>query len=249
MKRSLPFLSVVLAGTLSLLAASQAEGVQLPPQGKCITPIIKTVKKGNRQFKAEGWFTKRLHRAGCLGRAKRKAFKPFSSQCKARTHDADAYLSTLQRSFIANLERLLLRNQPRLLSLDAKELDLLNERKAVNRQIRNSGPRKRASLNKRVRRIDRQLVTIRTKRARINHSMNTRAITRRGAAGVWLAYFDGAAHGCFKAFRGSPYLTVMREHFLTQLAAAQYVSPPPTRSNVAAWSSLLSARSLSLTRR
>ncbi len=249
MTRSLAGLSFALVGALTLLVASNAHGAQLPPQGKCVTPIIKTVKKGNRQFKAEGWFTKRLHRAGCLGRAKRKSFKPFSSQCKAKTREADAYFSTLQQRFILNLDRLLLKNQPRLLTLDRNELTLLNRRKAVNRQIRNSGQRKRASLNREVRRINQRLVTVRTKRARINHSMNTKAITRRGAAGVWLGYFDGAAHGCFKAFRGSPFLTVMREHFLIQLAAAQYVSPPPTRSNVATWTDLLSARSLTLTRR
>lgn len=248
MRRSFPALAVAVIGTLSLLAASSAQAVRLPPPGKCVTPIVKTVKKGNRRSKAEGWFTQRLHRAGCLGRAKRKAFKPFSAECKTKANEVGAYLSGLQGRFVANLDRLLLRNQPRLLELDREELTLLNRRKAVNRQIRDSGRRKRASLRQRVRRIDNRLVTVRTKRARINHSMNTRAITRRGAAAVWLVYFDGAAHGCFKAFRGSPYLTAMREHFLTQLAAAQYVSPPPSRSNVAAWSDLLSARGLDLGR-
>ncbi|MDQ2623404.1 MAG: hypothetical protein M3Y45_10255 [Actinomycetota bacterium] len=246
MKRSLTGLSVALICTLALVVVPTAHGAKLPPKANCVTPIIKTVKKGNRQFKAEGWFMKRLHRAGCLNRAKRKAFKPFSSQCKAKTRDADAYFSTLQENFILNLDRLLLKNQPRLLKLDSNELNLLNRRKSVNRQIRNSGPNKRASLRKQVRRIDRQLVTVRTKRARINYSMNTKAITRRGAAGVWLGYFDGAAHGCSKAFRGSPYLTMMREHFLTQFAAAQYVSAPPTRSNIATWTDLLSTRSLAL---
>lgn len=248
MTRSVSGLSVALICTLALAVVPAAHGVQLPPKKKCITPVIKTVKKGNRQFRPEGWFMKRLHRSDCLNRAKPKAFKPFSAQCKARTRDAGAYFSTLQENFILNLDRLLLNNQSRLLSLDARELSLLNQRKTVNRQIRNSGRNRRASLRKKMRRIDRQLVTVRTKRARINHSMNTKAITRRGAAAVWLGYFDGTAHGCSKAFRGSPYLTMMRKHFLTQLAAAQYVSPPPTRSNIATWTDLLNARSLSLPR-
>lgn len=244
MKRALAGLSVLAAIAFTLLTVSGAQAVKLPPKGKCVTPILKTVKKGNRHFRAERWFTRRLHRAGCLGRATPKRFKPFSARCKAKSSGADAYLSALQQNFILRLDALLLKNQPRLLRLDRREISLLNERKTVNRRIRNSGARKRASLKRRVRRINRQLVTVRTKRIRINYSMNTRAITRQGAAGVWLAYFDGVAHGCLKAFRGSPYLTVMREHFLVQFAAAQYVSPKPTRSNVATWSKLLSARTL-----
>jgi len=244
MKRSLTVLSVIAAAAFALLAASGSQAVKLPPKSHCIAPTLKTVKKGNRGFKPERWFTRRLHRAGCIGRANPKKFKAFSSECKAKTKSADAYLSTLQEDFTQRLDALLLNNQPRLLQLDAREISLLNERKAVNRQIRNSGPRKRASLNRRLRKIDQQLITVRTRRAQINYSMNTRAITRRGAAGVWLAYFDGVAYGCLKAFRASPYLTVMREHFLSQFAAAQYVSPRPTRANIATWSNLLSARAL-----
>jgi len=244
MKRSLAGLSVVVVTAFALFAASEAGAVQLPPKSNCVTPILKTVKKGNRKFKPERWFTRRLNRAGCLSPGNPRRFKPFSTVCRARAGSADAYLSNLQQGFVLRLDALLLDSQPRLLRLDRREISLLNERRQVNRQIRNSGRSRRASLRRRLRRINRQLVTVRTKRARINYSINTRAITRRGAAGVWLSYFDGVALGCLKAFRGSPYLTVMREHFLVQFAAAQYVSPKPTRSNIATWSNLLSARTL-----
>ncbi len=245
MKRSLTALSAAaLAAFAAVLIASEAGAVQLPPKGHCVTPIVKTVKKGNRQFRAERWFTARLHRRGCLDRGEPKRFKPFSAQCKVKSGTTGAYLSTLQQGFIGRLDTLLLRNQPRLLRLDRREISLLDRRRAASRQIRSSGRKRRVHLERRIRKINRQLVTVRTKRARINYSINTRAITRRGAAGVWLAYFDGAAHGCLKAFRGSPYLTVMREHFLVQFAAAQYVSPKPTRSRIATWSGLLSSRRL-----
>jgi hypothetical protein len=181
---------------------------------------------------------------GCLDRARPKQFKAFSSQCKAKSRDADRYLTSLQSNFTSRLNDLLLQRQPRLLALDAEEVSLINQRRDVNRQIRKSGPRKRASLERKRQRIDRRLITVQTQVARINYSINTKAITRQGAAGVWLAYFDGVAFGCLKAFRGSPYLTVMREHFLVQLAAAQRVSPAPTRKNIATWTNLLSGQAL-----
>ncbi len=244
MKQPFACLSIVAVAALTLVVVSGAQAVELPPKKRCVTPTLKTVKKGNRQFKTDRWFIRRLHRADCLDRGTPRQFKAFSAQCKAKSRTADEYLSTLQENFIRRLDNLLLENQPRLLALDADESSLLNQRKAVNRRIRNSGERKRTSLERQRRKIDRQLITVRTKRARINYSINTRAITRQGAAGVWLTYFDGIAQGCLKAFRGSPYLTVTREHFLVQLAAAQRVSPPPTRSNVATWSNLLSGQAL-----
>jgi len=244
MKRPFVHLSIVAATAFALIAVSGAQAAELPPKKRCVTPTMKIVKKGNRLYKTDQWFTRRLHRVGCLDRARAKRFKAFSAQCKAKSRDADSYLSILQENFTARLDKLLLARQPRLIGLDADEASLLNERKAVNRRIRGAGRRGRASLERQRRRIDRQLITVRTQRARINYSINTRAITRQGAVGVWLAYFDGVSYGCLKAFRGSPYLTVMREHFLVQLAAAQRVSPPPTRSNVATWSNLLSGRAL-----
>lgn len=244
MKSLLSSLFVVAVIAFALLATSGAEAIKLPAKVGCVTPTLKTVKQGNRHFKAERWFARRLHRSGCLGRAKPKRFKPFSAGCRARASDAGEWLSTLQQSFILRLDRLLLKNRSRLVRLDRREITLLNRRKALNRQIRSSAQRKRSSLQGRVAKIDRQLVTIRTKRARINYSMNVRAITRRGAAGVWLAYFDGVVHGCLKAFRGSPYLVVMREHFLVQFAAAERVSPRPTRSGISTWTDLLLARTL-----
>jgi len=245
MKSPLACLSILVVTTAVLVGASGAQALELPPAKRCLAPTMKIVKKGNRQFKNDRWFVARLHRARCLDRARPRAFKPFSNRCKAESRDADAYLSSLQGNFIRRLDDLLLANQPRLLQLDAREVSLLNERKAVNRQIRHAGKRRRATLVQRRQRIDRQLVTVRTKRARINYSINTRAITRNGATGVWLAYFDGVAQGCLKAFRGSPYLTVMREHFLVQLAAAQRVSPAPTRTNIQTWTNLLSGQALS----
>ncbi|MDQ2700266.1 MAG: hypothetical protein M3Y23_02935 [Actinomycetota bacterium] len=244
MKRSFAALAVT-AAVIFALFASGAQAAELPPNDRCTATTLKTVKKGNRLFKADSWFTRRLNRARCIGRAKPKRFKAFSSRCKAKTDRARNYLSLLQQRFIPRLDALLLNNQPRLIRLDAREISLLNQRRKVNRQFRDAGPDRRASLNRRSRKIEQQLITVRTKRARINYSINTRAITRRGAAGIWLTYFDGVAHGCLKAFRGSPYLTVMREHFLVQLAAAQYVSPRPNRSKTATWSNLLSARTLS----
>lgn len=244
MNRPFAYLSIVAATAFALIAVSGAQAIELPPKKRCVTPTMKIVKKGNRLFENDRWFTGRLHRAGCLDRARPKKFKAFSAQCKAKSRDADSYLSDLQENFAARLDNLLLKRQPELIGLDADEASLLKERKSVNRRIRNSSQRERGSLERQRRRIDRQLITVRTQRARINYSINTRAITRRGAAGVWLAYFDGVAFGCLKAFRGSPYLTVMREHFLVQFAAAQRVSPPPTRSNVETWSNLLSGRAL-----
>lgn len=236
MKRPLAYISVFAVAAFALFAVPGAQAVELPPKKRCVTPTMKIVKKGNRLYEKDQWFTRRLHRVGCLDRAKPKQFKAFSSQCKAKSRDADRYLTSLQGNFMRRLEDLLLKNQPRLIALDAEEVSLLNQRKAVNRRSRSAGKRQR---------IDRQLTTVRTQRARINYSINTRAITRQGAVGVWLAYFDGVAYGCLKAFRGSPYLTVMREHFLVQLAAAQRVSPPPTRSNVETWTNLLSGQALS----
>jgi len=244
MKRPFACLSIVAVTAFVLLATSGAGAVELPPKKRCVTPALTTVKKGNRHFRTDRWFVRRLHRAGCLERGTPRRFSAFSARCKAKSHDADRYLSSLQANFIRRLDSLLLRQQPRLLALDADEVSLLNRRKRVNRKIRRTGHAGRGSLDRQRRKINRQLITVRTKRARINYSINTRAITRQGAAGVWLAYFDGVADGCLKAFRGSPYLTVMREHFLVQLAAAQHVSPPPTRANVATWSNLLSGRSL-----
>jgi hypothetical protein len=245
MKSPLAFLSILAVTTATLFGASGAQALELPPVKRCLAPTMKIVKKGNRKFKPDSWFVQRLHRRGCLDRARPKAFKPFSNQCKAKSQSADSYLTTLQKNFILRLDELLLQNQPRLLRLDEQEISLLNQRKSVNRQIRNSSGSRRASLVRKRNGIDNQLVTIRTKRARINYRMNTQAITRSGATGVWLAYFDGVAHGCLKAFRGSPYLMVMREHFLVQLAAAQRVSPEPTRANIQTWTNLLSGRALS----
>lgn len=244
MKRLFALLSIAAVTAFGLFSAAGAQALELPPKQRCVTPTLKTVKKGNRQFKNDRWFVRRLHRTGCLDRARPKAFKAFSAQCKAKTREADRYLSALQENFIERLDALLLENQPRLLRLDANEVSLLNERRAINRKIRSSAAGRRASLVRKRQAIDRRLITVRTKRARINYTINTRAITRNGATGVWLTYFDGAAYGCIKAFRGSPYLTVMREHFLVQLAAAQRVSPPPTRANVATWTNLLSGRAL-----
>lgn len=245
MKRPFLYLSIVATAAFALFAVSGTQAAELPPKQRCVTPTLKVVKKGNRQYEKDRWFTGRLHRVGCLDRARPKKFKAFSTQCKAKSRSADRYLTALQDNFIERLNDLLLDRQPRLLALDAKEASLLNRRKDVNRQIRRSGPRQVARLERKRQRIDRRLITVRTQRARINYSMNTTAITRQGAAGVWLAYFDGVAYGCLKAFRGSPYLTTMREHFLVQLAAAQRVSPPPNRRNIATWTNLLSGQALS----
>lgn len=245
MKRSFAAYPVIAVLAFALLMASPAQAVELPPKNHCTATTLKTVKRGNRQFKPDRWFTQRLHRAGCLGRANPKRFRAYSVKCKAKTGQARNYLSSLQGDFILRLDVLLLNNQPRLIRLDSREISLFNRRRTVNRQIRKANRSQRASLIRRRQHINRQLITVRTKRARINYSINTRAIGRRDAAAVWLAYFDGVAHGCLKAFRGSPYLTVMREHFLVQLAAAQYVSPRPTRSVIAAWSNLLTVRGLS----
>jgi hypothetical protein len=244
MNRFLVCLSIVAATALALFSVSGAQAVEVPPKQRCVSPTMSIVKKGNRLYKSDRWFTRRLHRVGCLDRARPKQFKAFSKQCKAKSRDADGYLTSLQENFTRRFDELLLNNQPRLLSLDAREVSLLNQRKTVNRRIRHAGERKRVSLERQRRKIDRQLITVQTRRARINYSINTRAITRQGAVGVWLTYFDGVAYGCLKAFRGSPYLTVMREHFLVQLAAAQRVSPPPTRKNVATWTDLLSGQAL-----
>lgn len=245
MKRPFVSLAIVAATAFALLAVPGAQAVELPPNERCVTPTMQTVKKGNRQFRADRWFIRRLHRVGCLNRARPKQFRAFSAQCRAKSRDADRYLSSLQGNFIRRLDNFLLQNQPRLVNLDRKEISLLNERKAVNRRIRDAGEKRRAALERKRVGIDRRLITVQTQRARINYSINTRAITRQGAVGVWLTYFDGVAYGCLKAFRGSPYLTVMRKHFLVQLAAAQRVSPAPTRANVATWSNLLSGQALS----
>lgn len=244
MKSPFSGLVIIALTAVALLTVPGAQAVELPPEKRCLAPTMKIAKQGNRQFRSDRWFVRRLHRVRCLDRARPKAFKAFSNQCKAKSRSADRYLSSLQANFIRRLDALLLDNQPRLIRLDAREATLLDQRRNVNRKIRSSGKRKRARLVQRRDRINRQLITVRTKRARINYSINTRAITRNGATGVWLAYFDGVAHGCLKAFRGSPYLTVMREHFLVQLAAAQRVSPAPTRHNVTTWTNLLSGRSL-----
>lgn len=244
MKGSLAGLLITTLAAFALLVTSGAQAVELPPKKRCVTPTMNIVKKGNRQFRTDSWFVRRLHRARCLDRVRPKQFKAFSAQCKTKSREANRYLSTLQGNFIQRLNSLLLNNQPRLLSLDADEISLLNRRRTVNRKIRNSGPNRRTSLKRQRAKINRELITVRTQRARINYSINTRAITRQGAVGVWLTYFDGVAHGCLKAFRGSPYLTVMREHFLVQLAAAQRVSPAPTRTNVTTWTNLLSGRAL-----
>lgn len=244
MKPLLTGFSIAVITAFAMFTASGAQAIELPPAKRCVTPILKTVKKGNRQAKPDRWFMRHLNRARCLDRAKPRQFKAFSARCKANSRSADSYLSRLQGNFILRLEAALLNNQPRLLNLDLKEASLLSERKTLNRRIRNSSSGRRTSLVRQRQSVDRQLITVRTKRARINYSMNTRAVTRRGAAGVWLAYFDGVAHGCLKAFRGSPYLNVMRKHFLLQLAAAQRVSPAPTRSGIATWTNLLSGHAL-----
>lgn len=244
MKRPFACLTFLAVSAAVLLGASSAPALELPPAKRCVKPTLNIVKKGNRQFRDDRWFMQRLHRRGCLDRARPKAFKPFSHQCKARSRDADRYLASLQENFTTRFNELLLENQPALIRLDAREIALLEDRRTVNRKIRNAGKRRRAALLRQRRRIDNQLITVRTKRARINYRINTRAITGYGATGVWQAYFDGVAHGCLKAFRGSPYLMVMREHFLLQLAAAQRVSPAPTRANIKTWTNLLSGQVL-----
>lgn len=243
MLRSAVVVAILAVGVL--LLPSIAEGAVLPPSPRCTTHTLKTVKKGDRQSRAERWFTRRLHRAGCLDRRNpAPRFRPFSKQCKAKNRHIDAYYGTLLEGFLERLNGLLLANQPRLLRLDQKELSLLQRRRGLRQKAGRSGRAKRQRLQRRIDRINRQLVTVRTKRARINHRMNAKAITRRGAASVWLGLFDGEVSGCVKPFRNSPYLVTMRKYFLLQLAARDRVTPPPTRRQMATWGEVLSLRGL-----
>lgn len=244
--RSLSAAIVTATLILGVLALPMgAYGAELPPGKRCTTKTLKTVKKGIRKDRAERWFTRTLRRAGCLKRGNpTPRFKPYSRQCKAKTRHINRYYDRLQDRFLERLNLLLLNNQPRLLRLDAKELNLIQRRRKLGKKARRSGPAKRRALQRRIRKINNRLVTIRTKRARINHRMNGKAITRRGAAGVWLGLFDGEVSGCVKPFRQSPYLNAMRKHFLLQLAARDRVTPPPTRRQTATWTDILTFRGL-----
>lgn len=240
--------STVVVATLvlgALLVPPIASGAELPPTKRCTTQTLKTVKKGDRQRRAERWFTRRLHRAGCLDRGNpAPRFRPFSAKCRAKTGHIDEYYGRLQVGFLERLNGLLLANQPRLLQLDSRELSLIQRRRALRMRADRSGRAKRRAVQRKINSVNRQLITVRTKRARINHRMNSKAITRRGAAGVWLGLFDGEVSGCIKAFHNSPYLVAMRKHFLLQLAARDRVTPPPTRRQTAVWSDVLSFRGL-----
>lgn len=240
-----PRLTGLVAAAVALLVLAlvpSAGAIQRSPGPNCTTATLKTVKRGNNRAKPEAWFTRRLRRSGCLKRGNpTPPFKPFSSHCRKKTGKLDGYISRLGESFTARLEQLMLANQPRLLQLDSRELTLLRQRQSANREIRTTaGPDRRRVLRRQVRRIDSQLLTVRTKRARINYRMNTKAITRSGAAGIWLSMFDGEVSGCSRPFRTSPYQVSMRGNLALLLAANQLVTPVPTRSSLKPWNEILS---------